>query len=90
MEKNTDQAFDDFLNKFIDEAPKKLTREEKKFIKYSKKFKKRFGRDPYIAEPSGTIEDTIKAIKKCLKEDKDILDEIFYNSSDKDDPDIKY
>ena len=57
---------------------KKLSREEKRYIKYSNKFKERFGRNPYIPEPSGTRKQTIKAIKKCLKQDKDILDELLY------------
>ena len=57
---------------------KKLSREEKRYIKYSNKFIERFGRNPYIAEPNGTKEQTIKAIKKCLKQDKDILDELLY------------
>lgn len=90
MENDKNSDIEEFLNKFIDETPKKLTREEKRFIKYSKKFKKRFGRNPYIAEPSGTIKATIKAIKKCLKENKDILDELLYNCPYKDKPDIKY
>lgn len=90
MKNDKIQDVEDFLNKFINENPKKLTRKEKKFIKYSEKFKKRFGRNPYIAEPSGTKKATIKAIKKCLKEDKDILDELLYNCSYKDDQDIKY
>lgn len=81
---------EEFLNNFINETPKKLTREEKRFIKYSEKFKKRFGRNPYIAEPSGTKKATIKAIKKCLKENKDILDELLYNCPYKDISDIKY
>ena len=84
MEENKSQSLEEILNKFIDESPKKLTREDKKFIKYSKKFKKRFGRYPYIAEPSGTQKATIKAIKKCLKQDKDILDELLYNCPYKD------
>lgn len=61
----------------------KLTQEDKEYIKYSEKFQKRFGRSPYIAEPSGTKTQTIEAIKKCLKENKDILDELLYPDSNK-------
>lgn len=61
-----------------DFSNKKLSREEKRYIKYSNKFKERFGRNPYIAEPSGTRKQTIRAIKRCLKQDKDILDELLY------------
>lgn len=69
-----------FMNNFINEntEKKKLTKIEKDYIKYSEKFKKKFGRYPYIAEPSGTMKLAIKAIKICLKDNKDILDEIYY------------
>lgn len=60
-----------------------LSREDKKFEKYLKLFKERFGKNTYIAEPSETKKQTIEAIKKCLKEDKDILDELLYPNTDK-------
>lgn len=61
----------------------KLSQEDKEFEKYLKLFQKRFGRNAYIAEPSGTRKQTIEAIKKCLKENKDILDELLYPDTDK-------
>ena len=79
--KNPKEIQEQFMKQFINDLSdqtKKLSKEEKKYIKYSKKFKERFGRNPYIAEPGGTKEQTIKAIKKCLKEDKDILDKLLY------------
>lgn len=60
-----------------------LSEEDKKFEKYLKLFKERFGRNAYIAEPSGTEQKTIEAIKICLKENKDILDELLYPNKDK-------
>lgn len=60
-----------------------LSKEDKEFEKYFKLFKERFGRNAYIAEPSGTKKQTIEAIKKCLKENKDILDELLYPDTDK-------
>ena len=66
-----------------DIVEKKKTRIERKYIKYSKKFKEKFRRDAYIAEPGGTRKQTIEAIKICLKKNKDILDEILYPDSDK-------
>lgn len=60
-----------------------LSKEDKEFEKYLKLFKERFGRNAYIAEPSGTKQQTIEAIKICLKEDKDILDELLYPNTDK-------
>ena len=53
-----------------------LSEEDKEYLEYAKKFKDRFGRDPYIAEPYGTKKETIEAIKKCLQEDEDILDSL--------------
>ena len=65
-----------FMNAFINEntEKKKMTKIEKDYIKYSEEFKKKFGRYPYIAEPSGTMELAIKAIKVCLKENKELED----------------
>ncbi len=60
-----------------------LSEEDKEFEKYLKLFKERFGRNAYIAEPSGTKQQTIEAIKICLKENKDILDELLYPNTDK-------
>lgn len=40
-----------------------LSKGDKEFEKYSKLFKERFGRNAYIAEPSGTRQQTIEAIK---------------------------
>lgn len=60
-----------------------LSKEDKEFEKYLKLFKERFGRNAYIAEPSGTKKQTIEAIKKCLKENKDILDELLYPDTNK-------
>ena len=60
-----------------------LSKEDKEFEKYLKLFKDRFGRNSYIAEPSGTKEQTIEAIKICLEKNEDILDQLLYSSSDK-------
>lgn len=76
IKKNQDVK--NFMIEFINEESEQLTDEDIEFIEYSKKFKERFGREPYIAEPNGTMEKTIKAIKTCLKKDKDILDQLLY------------
>ena len=39
-----------------------LSKEDKQFEKYLNLFKKRFGRNAYIAEPSGTKQQTIKYV----------------------------
>ena len=72
--KNLERAMQEFIDKKV-ESP---ADEELEFMEYSKKFEERFGRKPYIAEPSGTMEQTIKAIKTCLEKEKDILDELLY------------
>lgn len=59
-----------------------LSEKDKEFEKYLKLFKERFGRNAYIAEPSGTKQQTIEAIKICLKENKDILDELLYPNTE--------
>lgn len=79
---------ENFMLEFINKEPERLTEEYKEFFKYSKKFKERFGREPYIAEPGGSIEQTIRAIKICLKKDKDIFDELLY--PDKYGKDVKF
>lgn len=66
----------DFINQ--ENVNIKLAQEDKEFEKYLKVFKEKFGRNAYIAEPSGTKQQTIEAIKICLKENKDILDELLY------------
>lgn len=73
-----DKNLENFMLEFIDKEVETPTDEDLEFIEYSKKFQERFGRKPYIAEPSGTMKQTIKAIKTCLKKDKDILDELLY------------
>lgn len=60
-----------------------LSEDDKEFEKYLKLFEERFRRNAYIAEPSGTKQQTIEAIKICLKENKDILDELLYPNTDK-------
>ena len=75
---NKNEEVERCMLEFIKQEPEKLTDEYTEFIEYSKKFKERFGREPYIAEPGGSIEKTIKAIKICLKKDKDILDKLLY------------
>ncbi len=61
-----------------------LSEEDKEFEKYLKLFKEKFGRNAYIAEPSGTKEQTIKAIKTCLEKEEDILDQLLYSNSNSD------
>lgn len=57
---------------------RELSEEEKEFEKYCKLYEERFGKRAYIAEPSGTRQKTIDAIKKCLEKDKDMLDDLLY------------
>lgn len=76
---------EDFMSECISGSTKEnLSEEEKEFEKYCKLFKERFGRNAYIAEPSGTMKDTINAIKTCIEKDEDILDKLLYPNSKKD------
>lgn len=77
-----EQMIDDFSSN-MNTKKRGKTRIERKYDKYSKKFKDKFGRDPYIVESSGSREQTIEAIKICLKENKDILDKLLYPNSNK-------
>lgn len=61
-----------------------LSKEDKEFEKYLTLFKEKFGRDAYIAELSGTKEQTIKAIKICLEKNEDILDQLLYSNNNSD------
>lgn len=74
---------ENIINYMNDIENTNLFEEDKEFEKYLKLFKERFGRNAYIAEPSGTKQQTIEAIKICLKENKDILDELLYPNTDK-------
>ena len=48
----------------------------------SEEFENKFGRKPYIPEPSGTVKQAKEAIKKCIDKNEDILDEIYYPKKD--------
>lgn len=79
------QSLEKFMKKVIDEyKPKPLTKEEKEFNKYCKLYQKKFGKKAYIAEPNGTKEQTINAIKTCLEKNEDLLDKLLYPNFDKD------
>lgn len=76
---NTTNSVDNYMKKIADEyEPRELTEEEKEFEKYSKLYEEKFGKRAYIAEPSGTMEQTIKAIKICLEKNEDLLDNLLY------------
>lgn len=62
----------------FEKSDTELSEEEKEFEKYCKLYEERFGKRAYIAEPSGTRQKTIDAIKKCLEKDKDMLDDLLY------------
>ncbi len=71
--------------KLADEyEPRELTEEEKEFEKYCNLYEERFGKKAYIAEPSGSKQQTIDAIKTCLEKNEDLLDKLLYPNYDKD------
>lgn len=70
---------EEYMNKLIDEyEPRELTEEEKEFEKYCKLYEEKFGKKAYIAEPSGSKQQTIDAIKTCLEKNEDLLDKLLY------------
>lgn len=76
---------EDFMSEYVSGLTKEnLSEEEKEFEKYCKLFKERFGRNAYIAEPSGTMKKTIDVIKICLEKNEDILDELLYPNLEED------
>ena len=76
---------DEFMNKVIDEyEPESLSEEDKEFEKYCKLYEEKFGKKAFIAEPSGSKQQTIDAIKTCLEKDKDLLVRILYPNFDDD------
>lgn len=84
-EKQLHKNVEEFMNKIIDEyEPTPLTEEDKEFEKYCKLYEEKFGKRAYIAEPSGTKEKTIAAIKTCLEKNEDLLDKILYPDFDED------
>lgn len=79
---NKNQNREEFMNKVIDEAEiKTLSEEEKEFEKYCKLYEEKFGKKAYIAEPSGTREQTINAIRTCLEQNEDLLDNLLYTKT---------
>lgn len=73
-ENSVSKAMEDFINS----SERVLSNEDEEFERYCKLFEEKFNRHAYIAEPSGTKEQTINAIKICLRENKDILDQLLY------------
>lgn len=69
---------------FVNKAITPLSEEDKEFEKYCKLYEEKFGKKAYIAEPSGSKQQTIDAIKTCLEKDKDLLDKILYPNFDED------
>ena len=57
---------------------------DNEFEKYCKLYEEKFGKRAYIAEPSGTKQKTIEAIKTCLEKNEDLLDKILYPNFDED------
>lgn len=83
LPKNLERDYELFvkINDLIKENTSYETSRE--YDRYAKMYEERFGKKAYIAEPSGTKEQAIKAIKKCLERNEDILDEIYYPNKSK-------
>ena len=73
-----------YMEELINNPVPELSEEDKEFEKYCKLYEERFGKKAYVAEPSGTKEKTIEAIRVCLEKNEDLLDKILYPNFDKD------
>lgn len=88
IEKAKQKRFEDYMYKvasdatmdtsWIKEMAEKDLNEGQEYLKYSKLYEEKFGKKAYIAEPSGTMEQTIAAIKTCLERNEDLLDSLLY------------
>ena len=67
----------DFLDTLVGLESPVPTKEDEEFHKLALLFNKRFGKPPYIKIPGGSAKEAITAINECLKEDKDMLEEIY-------------
>ena len=72
-----------YMEELINNPVPELSEEDKEFEKYCKLYEERFGKKAYVAEPSGTKEKTIEAIKVCLEKNEDLLDKILYPNFNK-------
>lgn len=78
--KEIDKGDKDYMMDIISNIPEQTNDEE--FEKYCKLYEEKFGKKVYIPEPNGTKEFVIECIKKCLQENKDVLDELYYPKDD--------
>lgn len=76
--KEKKHPFEKILEKYKKESNDSLSKEDLEFNKYCKLYEEKFGKKAYIAEPGGTKEKTINAIKICLEKNQDLLDELLY------------
>lgn len=79
-----DEKVKKYMNDFIDKEIEQPSNIDSEFLEYSKLYKEKFGKNAYIAMPGGTKEQTINAIKECLKRNEDVLDKILYPTFEKD------
>lgn len=76
---------DDYAMEAIEKIePQTPTPLDEEFDRYCELYEEKFDKKAYIPEPSGTKEFAIECIKKCLDENKDILDDLFYPNFKKD------
>lgn len=85
IENEADKAQEDYINElFTNTQEQQKTPLDEEFEKYCKLYEEKFGKKAYIAEPSGSKQQTIDAIKTCLEENEDLLDKLLYPNFDKD------
>lgn len=75
---------EDFIMDAISNTTEEISQDNNEFEKYCKLYEDKFGRKAYIAEPNGTKQKTIDAIKICLEKNEDLLDKLLYSNLDDD------
>lgn len=75
---NSEEKLKSYMDEFINQPLPEPTDLDKEFDKYCELYKEKFGKNAYVAEPGGTKEKTIDAIKECLEKNEDILDKLLY------------
>lgn len=83
--KETDKTDEDYMMELFEKNESyEPTPLDEEFEKYCKLYEEKFGKKANIPEPSGTKEFVIECIKKCLQEDRNILDDLYYPNFKKD------
>lgn len=85
IENESDKTQEYYINELLANT-QELTKDalDEEFEKYCKLYEIKFEKKAYIAEPNGSKQQTIDAIKICLEKNENLLDKLLYPNFDKD------